>query len=280
MDTEQNSIFQFYAAPAPMSDIRSFADRLGALPDRLPELVEMLQGLLVHIFWAERYGLTLSEERQGEVNLRPAAKRFARLLELDPAPLTIPRPLERKLVSNCRDFTLMLVALLRLQGKPARARCGFGTYFTPGKNEDHWVAEVWEGGRWRWVDGQLDGLQREVLQIAFDPLDLPPGAFLTGGAAWQLCRAGKADPDAFGIFQWKGWDFMRGDLYRDLLALDKFEILPWDFWNALEKPLADSPEEDWQALDRLAGMQVYESEDLAALQAALKKIVPPEDWSK
>jgi len=264
-----------------MTDIQPFSERLSDLPNDLPELVQTLQGLLVHIFWAERYGLKLSEERQGEVNLRPAAKRFARLFELDPAPLKIARPHERKLVSNCRDFTTMLVSLLRWQGKPARARCGFGTYFTPGRYEDHWVAEVWEDGRWRMVDAQLDPLQRQVLHISFDPLDLPPGAFVTGGQAWQLCRQEKADPDTFGIFQWKGWDFIRGDLYRDLLAHDKFEILPWDFWKPLEKPLAESPKEVWEVLDRLAAMQVYRQSDLEALQNSLRErqLYPPMEWA-
>jgi hypothetical protein len=281
MKIKHDSLLQFYATPAPMTDIHAFADQLGDLPEDLPGLVQMLQGLLVHIFWAERYGLKLSEERQGEVNLRPVAKRFARLFELDPAPLTIPRPLERRLVSNCRDFTLMLVALLRWQGKPARARCGFGTYFTPGRNEDHWVAQVWDGERWRWADAQLDELQRQVLKIEFDPLDMPTGAFLTGGAAWQLCRVGRADPDTFGIFEWKGWDFIRGDLFRDLLALDRFEILPWDFWTALEKPLAESPQEVWEALDRLAQIEVYSQADLEALQATLVNyhLYPPEEWA-
>jgi hypothetical protein len=227
--TSPASYPQFYGVPAPMTDLSVLDGRLGTLPADIPSLVQMLQGLLVHIFWAERYGLNLNDERKAEVNLRPAARRFARLFELDPSPLTVSRPFERKLVSNCRDFTLMLVALLRRQGIPARARCGFGTYFTPGHYEDHWVAEVWDGGRWRWVDAQLDALQCQVLQISFDPLDLPPGAFVTGGQAWQRCRAGRADPDTFGIFEWKGWDFIRGDLFRDLLAFDRFEILPWDF---------------------------------------------------
>jgi hypothetical protein len=281
MNTYQDSYLQFYATPAPMTDLLAFLDRLEELPTDIPDLVKMLQGLVVHIFWAERYGLKLSDGRKEEVNLRPAARRFARLFELDPAPLTSARPLERKLVSNCRDFTLMLVALLRCQGKPARARCGFGTYFTPGHYEDHWVAEVWDGERWRWVDAQLDELQCQVLQLTFDPLDLPPGAFVTGGQAWQLCRAGKADPDTFGIFQWKGWDFIRGDLFRDLLAHDRFEILPWDFWPALEKPLEKSPKSAWETVDKLARLEVYSQSDLEALQAALKehRLFPPVEWA-
>ena len=275
------SLLESYATPAPMTDLSRLADRLGDLPDDLTGLVEMLQGLLVHIFWAERYGLKLDEARQAEVQLRPAWQRFSRLFELDASPLRVPRPLQRRLVSNCRDFSLMLVALLRLQGKPARARCGFGTYFRPGHYEDHWVVEIWDDGRWRMADAQLDALQRQVLQIQFDPLDLPPGAFLTGGQAWQLCRTGRANPRHFGIFRWHGWNFIRGDLWRDLLALDRFEILPWDFWVALEKPLSRSPKSTWEAVDRLASIKVDNEADLASLRTALAEgnFYPPEEWA-
>jgi hypothetical protein len=272
---------QFYATPAPMTDISACSDRLEHIPQDIAGLVKLLQGLLVHIFWAERYGISLSDERKSEVNLRPAARRFARLFELDPAPLTNARPLERKLVSNCRDFSVMLVALLRHQGIPARARCGFGTYFIPGHYEDHWVVEVWDGERWLGVDAQLDELQCQALHIPFYPLDLPPGAFVTGGQAWQLCRAGKANPDDFGIFEWKGWDFIRGNLFRDLLSFDRFEILPWDFWPALEKPLEESSESVWKALDDLAKLEVYSQADLDRLQAALRQanLYPPAEWA-
>jgi hypothetical protein len=35
-------------------------------------------------------------------------------------------------------------AMLRAQGTPARARCGFGGYFGSGTFEDHWVCEYWD----------------------------------------------------------------------------------------------------------------------------------------
>jgi hypothetical protein len=37
------------------------------LPSEVPTLVEVVQGLMLHVFWAERYGLNLPEERKGEV---------------------------------------------------------------------------------------------------------------------------------------------------------------------------------------------------------------------
>jgi hypothetical protein len=34
---------------------------------------------------------------------------------------------------------VLAAAMLRAQGTPARARCGFGGYFGSGAFEDHWV---------------------------------------------------------------------------------------------------------------------------------------------
>jgi hypothetical protein len=102
-----------------------------SLPDDVESLVKVVQGLLVHVFWAERYGLKLSPARNDEVNLRSFAEKFPILFAHDSSPVTTPRPLEKRLVGNCRDFSNFLAAFLRLKGIPARARCGFGTYLCP-----------------------------------------------------------------------------------------------------------------------------------------------------
>lgn len=276
-----NDPLTFFTAPAPMSDLSRFTDRLHELPADLPGLVTALQGLMVHIFWAKAYGLELDDTRQAEVQIRSAGRKLARLLELDAAPLNQARPPERRLVGNCRDFTLLLVSFLRARGVPARARCGFGTYFIPGHFEDHWVAEVWQDGCWVQVDAQLDALQRERLGIQFDPLHLPVGAFLTGAQAWQLCRAGKANPDDFGIFEWKGWSFIAGDLLRDVLALRKFEILPWDHWEGMGPALEEAPAAAWERMDRLAALADRFDDNPARLWQEMDEggWLPPEEWA-
>jgi NADH-quinone oxidoreductase subunit H len=63
--------------------------------------------------------------------------------------------------------------MLRAKGVPARSRCGFGAYFTPGFYEDHWVAEFFDGSRWRLADAQFDEFQRGRLRIGFDVTDVP-----------------------------------------------------------------------------------------------------------
>jgi len=195
--------------------------------------------------------------------------KLARILSLDPRPLTEPRPPEQRLVGNCRDFSVLLCAMLRHQGVPARARCGFGTYFLPNHYEDHWVVEYWSesAGRWVMVDAQLDAFQCRALGMDFDPLDMPPGRFVTGGAAWQLCRTGAADPDSFGIMDMHGLWFVGGDLVRDFLALNKLEILPWDAWRLMHGPEAPYPPEELAQLDHVAALTLEPDARFAELRA-------------
>jgi hypothetical protein len=264
------TLLTYYAQPGPMTNAGQYAHLFDGLPQDVPELVQVIQNLVVHIFWAERYGLKLSEERQQEVQLRRIDQKLPRLLELDPASLTSPRPLERRLVGNCRDFSVLMVAILRHQGVPARARCGFGTYFLPGRFEDHWVVEYWHADEQRWVmvDAQLDDVQRKVLDIQFDPLDMPAGKFVVAGDAWQMCRRGEADPEMFGIFQWHGLDFIRGNLAREVLSFNKIEVLPWDFWGLLQHSVADAPAEELPLLDQLAEWTVQGDPAYSQLRSA------------
>ncbi len=260
-----------HATFSTQSTITTPADQAGlytGLPTTVAALRDVVQGLMVHVFWAHQYGLTLSPDRQEEVQLRWVSRQLTRILELDPRPLTEARPVERKLVGNCRDHSTLLASMLRQQGVPARARCGFGAYFEPGKFVDHWVCEYWnaEQGRWILVDAQLDALQRERLGIAFDPLDVPRDAFIVGGAAWRLCRSGRADPDAFGIMDMKGLWFVRGDFVRDVASLNKVETLPWDGWGLADGRDDDLTADDFAFLDRVAELSAGDVPEYAALQ--------------
>ncbi|MBX2998531.1 MAG: transglutaminase domain-containing protein [Caldilineaceae bacterium] len=272
LQLEDVKLLQFYATPGALTDPGAHAERFADLPADLALLCEIVQGSMIHIFWAERYELSLSDERKAEVQIRTVAQKLARLRELDDRPLTEARPLERKLVGNCRDFSLLLCAMLRHQGVPARARCGFGAYFLPNHYEDHWVCEYWntDQARWVMVDAQLDALQRKVLHPPFDPLNVPSDQFLTGGKAWLICRAGEADPAQFGIFDMAGMEFIRGNLMRDVFALNKVEILPWDFgWGLITDDPIDvkgqTPELHF--LDYLAHLTLGGDEAIAELRA-------------
>jgi len=112
-------------------------------------------------------------------------------------------------------------------------------------HEDHWICEHWipEQKRWGVVDAQLDAVQRGHLNVTFDTSDLPGGKFLAAGQVWQMCRAGEADPMDCGQQAATGLWFMRVNVVRDLLALAKTEISPWDGWRHIspaERALDDT----------------------------------------
>jgi len=251
----------FYSSHSCMSDPGLDHVLLEGLPSGLPDLVKLVQGLILHLHWVEKYGVFPSEIRRQEANLRSVSKQLERIMAIDLAPLTTTRVVENRILGTCRDYSVFLSALLRNQGIPARARCGFGAYFTPGRYEDHWICEYWKADEERWVmvDAQLDALQRKTLGIDFDSLDVPADRFLTGGKAWQLCRREDADPNKFGVFNMRGLWFVRGNLVRDVASLNKMELLPWDCW-ALSTGDDDSlTENDFALLDQVAPLTLPET---------------------
>jgi len=176
--------------------------------------------------------------------------------------------------SNCRGFTVLMVAMLRAHGTPARARCGFGGYFTEGRFEDHWVCEYWHAGEQRWIlaDAQIDARQRELFSVDFDVADVPRDRFLIAGDAWALCRSGAADPGRFGLSQvgQAGDWWIAGNLMRDAAALGNLELLPWDCWGAMPDSGEAIGEERCALFDRLAALTRSPDRDFAELRRLVR----------
>lgn len=248
----------FYTQPAAMTSAGRYAPLLQALPRDVADLAGVAQGLLVHVHIAPAYGLTLCDEDRDSVHIRPVERLLERIVGRDDRPLDIPRPVATRVAGNCRHFTMLMVAMLRAQGTPARARCGFGDYFVDGMLEDHWVCEYWhpEQQRWILVDAQIDDLQRRLFRIDFDVTDVPRDRFLIAGEAWSRCRAGAADPDRFGlsITNEAGYWWIAGNLMRDAAALGNVELLPWDSWGAMPAPDEQIDDEHWALFDHLAAL--------------------------
>lgn len=256
-----------YRTPVAMSDAGRQARLFDGLPHDVGGLAQVVQGLMVHEHIAPAYGLTLSPEQHAQAHLRSVEKILEAIAAQDRKPLPVARPAGERVVGVCRHFTLLHVAMLRAQGVAARARCGFGAYFVERMLIDHWVTEYWNEAQKRWVlvDAQLDGRQRELFKIGFDPLDVPRDQFLVAGQAWELCRAGKADPDSFAILDMHGLWLIAGNVIRDVAALNNHEMLPWDVWGAMAR---NDAELDLPLVDRLAELSHAPDEHPAELQAA------------
>ena len=69
--------------------------------------------------------------------------------------------------------------------------------------------------------------------------------------------------------------------WRDFLALNKIEILPWDGWGLLYKDEAQVTKEDRQFLDRLADMTMAGDEAFEQIRSVYEndaRVHLPADW--
>jgi hypothetical protein len=251
----------YYTGSAPMATAGARAAELRALPKDLAKQCEIIQGVLVHRDIAPwLYDLKLTEQQRDDAHIRPVELILKRIHELDDRPLSVTRDPAHRMPTVCRHFSLLLTAILREQGIPARSRCGFGAYFNAGTFEDHWVSEYWNAQQSRWilVDAQMDAIQRKAFNLKFDPLDVPRDAFIIAGDAWQNCRAGRADASKFGLsyIHQAGLWFIAGNVVRDFASLNRAEGLPWDVWGMMEMGDDALTEERKTLLDKVAALSL------------------------
>ncbi|MDO8433273.1 MAG: transglutaminase-like domain-containing protein [Candidatus Binatus sp.] len=264
---------EYYKNHAPMTDPGGYSSVVCDLPRDIGKLCEIIQGFVIHRDMAPfAYDVRFSEERRNDANIRPLEAILRRTFELDDRPITVAREKEKRFAGVCRHFTLMLCGILRAQGVPARARCGFGAYFNQGKFEDHWVGEYWNARQSRWilVDAQLDVVQKKIFKPDFDPLDVPHDRFIIAGDAWQTCRSGRAEASNFGLSMvpgLKGMWFIAGNVLRDLASLNRAEMLPWDAWGLMPKDDASLADESMPVLDRAAALTIAGDDAFAQVRA-------------
>jgi hypothetical protein len=280
----QSDCLEYYRSPGVISDPGEWGDWLDGLPADLADLSRVLQGLLIHILEARRYGVELPEERKAEIETGRVAGMIRRLIELDPRPFLADRPPERRLVATCHGYALLMCAALHRQGRPARARPGFAAYLMPKRFIDHWVCEYWESDRKQWVtvDAQLDAVERQAYGISFDACDVPSDQLVLAGRAWQEARAGRVDPQRFGFARWWGWSYLRHQVLRDLFALNKVELLPWSRSGLAEKDDQNTSEGERAMVDRIAALAVAADGALPELRSMYGRVIQlgnPPDWS-
>jgi hypothetical protein len=245
----------FYRAQSVFSAVGDPA-RLGALPADPHRLARLVRNVLIHREETELFGYRLPADRKNEAETRYVSDILRTVRALNGAPLTDPRLPSERFAGTCRDFALLLCALLRDAGTPARIRCGFAAYFEPGFHDDHWVTEYRHPDRgWTLIDAQMLAPETmEAYKISFDPLDVPRDRFLVAGDAWRACRTGRADPETFGVsvIGFTGMRTIQGNVLRDLAALNKVEVLPWDGWGLVDVPHGDLTGGDLDVLDAAA----------------------------
>lgn len=140
-----------------------------------------------------------------------------------------------KIGGVCRDFALLAVSRFRESGIPARLRVGFAEYIVPDHWEDHWLCEWFDGRRWKRFDVEFTAMGG----LPFDTSDVPSERFMTAGEAWALINGNPAIAAQFGVssLDLSGEWFVAGSVLREIAALRRLELKPWDYWG-LSKDLS------------------------------------------
>ncbi len=265
----------FYRRHSALTEPGGHRALLAGLPTEPAALGAIVRGIMVHrdeTSWM--HGFDLPPHRRDEANTRWTQAILDHVGDLQE------RPAARRFAGTCRDFSILLCALLRQAGVPARLRAGFAGYFTTGFFDDHWVVEYWTDTHgWRLADAQLAGGAAEAYRSTVDPLDVPRNAFLVGGQAWQDCRRGDRDPDRFGVAAagLTGMWEVQGNVIRDLAALAKIETLPWDNWGIIDRHFDTLTDDDRDLLDRAAAVSATGGppEAAKAMLNADPRLTPP-----
>jgi hypothetical protein len=238
-----------YRSHSPYSDPGRHGPLLDAVPATIATVAATVRNVIIHYRGG---GVALPADRLDEVNCRWVD----RMLHLDQSrfslPLSAPRPAADRLAGCCRDHTLLAVAVLRQHGVPARSRVGFASYFVPGWHHDHVLVEYWNGDRWVWADPELD----PAGGWPFDGYDIDPQAGLFDSAArvWSAYRAGRIDPDTYGVHTdspVRGAWFIHNHLLRELAHRQKDELLLWDDFGAMTDDIAGA---DLPLADEIAAL--------------------------
>lgn len=257
----------YYRLQSPMSDPGAYAHLYDALPDDLTSLCKIVQTTYLHYWGGKDAGIEIPPERAVEVDSRRVETILEKMMAAHNAPLTEPRPGEKRVIGCCRDAALLLCSFLRHKGIPARIRSGFAPYINIGHPSfavDHVVTEYWDEGRWKLADAEQSKSLVQRNGITFDVLDIPRDRFLVAGQVWQAVRAGQAEEKNYGGHPddtfWAGLWAIRTRLINDINSLSKVEYLLWDTWGLMVYKDALS-ETDLATLDRAAALTAEAHDD-------------------
>jgi hypothetical protein len=236
-------ILSYFTAQSSLTDPGEYGALYADLPKSVEGLCQAIQGLF--FYYKERYKYPIVNERLLCSHARSASGVLQWVLSWNKAPLTQERGNDDRFLASISDYANLFCSMARAQGTPARKRVGFV------EGESFELAEYWDGSAWKQID----------------PSGLAKGAFVPAAEAWQACRSGKTDPNVYHDEQHKGLEVVRNNLLLDLAAMNKVELLNWDRYGWLLRPLDDFSDRAWETMDKIAALLLKGDQALEELQA-------------
>ncbi|TDK35697.1 transglutaminase domain-containing protein [Rhizobium deserti] len=214
----------FYASQSAYSEPGPYLDTVIQCSGEPRHLARQISSFMQHPRGLQSKSEGFRPEQVGDLTLRTVWEILGVAAERDVGGRTP----GTKVGGLCRDFAIVAASWFRSRGIPARLRAGFADYIVSGFWEDHWLCEWHDGCHWKRLDVEFaaDG------GMPFDASDVPPERFLTAGEAWLRIKGEPSSASLFGVssLDLRGAWFVAGSLFRDVAALRKLELKPWDYW--------------------------------------------------
>ena len=271
-EMESENILEYYSKQSKHTNPGKFEYLYEEIPPDVAEIVNIVQGVVLHLAQVEIANIPIPKRRvDREIHLNSVEKMLGRISKMENRPISISRPIEKRMIGICTHFAMLTCSILRHKGIPARSRGGFETYHSANAHHDHWICEYWNASENRWIkiDPELNDFLKKQWNISFNNLDLSRDIFLTGAEVWKFCRRGQQDPNHFGIMGDKwigGWDFVLNEMALDFMALNKIELLPWDGNKLSEKGYDRLKDEEFVLLDKASELVIVGDESFADMR--------------
>lgn len=198
------NILKHYLQVGTYSNPGCYIDFLKSLPDNVPELGNLICHQVIHRVTLKNGNTDANADmKYGDMNafswhrlrcddgtLLTAPAMIAELLRLDSRGFIPNRAVENKIVVTCRYVSVLMSAILKVKGIPARSRSGFAPYCFPGVSNDHWINQYWDTNENRWISFDADGFYND---LEFNQFDIPDENFNWAAETWLGIRSGKID---------------------------------------------------------------------------------------
>ena len=199
-------ILEHYRKPGTYTYAGAYFDYFRTLPDDVSVLGRLVCAQVIHRVTLKEGNTNANANLlYGDMNCYPwyrmrceddvfltAAALAAELFRLDERGFVADRKAENKLVVTCRYVSVLMSAILKAKGIPARSRAGFAPYFKQGVSMDHWINQYYSEKEERWITFDADGFYEEN-GMPLSQYDIPQDSFDWAAEAYLAVRSGKTD---------------------------------------------------------------------------------------
>ena len=264
----EECILEHYKKTGTFTYAGCYKDYFQSLPDDISVLGRLICSQVIHRVTLKEGNTNANKSLMyGDMNRYPwyrmrceddilltAPALTAELFRLDERGFVKDRKVEHKIVVTCRYVSVLMSAIQKAKGIPARSRAGFAPYFKEGVSMDHWINQYYSEKENRWITFDADGFYEEG-GMPLSQYDIPINSFDWAAEAYLAVRRGKTDGKQYlyadGLGTCSLPALIRYLIY-DFHALMNHE-LTYSFLPAyLEGRLDKLTEKELQELDQLA----------------------------